>query len=268
MTITAKVVEDSISGAGARIVTLQLEYPRFIHAEFMTHRAFSKSASSSRAEPVAKRIANINLNPAQPIEWGVNKPGMQATEILTPEDAALAQVYWLSAKDAAVAWAEQLLKLNVHKQVVNRILEPFTHISVVCTATDWDNFFELRIHPDAQPEMRELAEKMYSAIYSHNPQELGVCEWHLPYVQPLERSGYTMDTCLQLSTARCARVSYLTHDNKTPEITADMNLYTRLVGSRPRHSSPCEHQATPNVDPEMYSRNFKGWIQHRELIEY
>ena len=34
MTISAKVIGDSINMDGIRIVSFELEYPRFIHAEF------------------------------------------------------------------------------------------------------------------------------------------------------------------------------------------------------------------------------------------
>lgn len=267
--ISTKVVADSISGAGARISTLQLEYPRFIHSEFMTHRVFSRNASSSRAEPVAKRIERIKHHPAKPIEWGVNKPGMQASEVLTRDDALLAEVYWLEARDQAIKYAEKMLKLNVHKQVVNRILEPFTTISVVCTATDWDNFFKLRIDPNAQPEINALAIQMFKALEESKPIELELGDWHLPYVTLDELIKYNSepDLLLKMSTARCARVSYLTHDGKRPDIEADTKLYDRLVGDRPMHASPCEHQATPLKDPNEYSRNFCGWLQHRELVE-
>lgn len=267
--ISAKVVADSISGAGARITTLQLEYPRFIHSEFMTHRVFSRNASSSRAEPVAKRIEKIKHNPAKPIEWGLNKPGMQATEVLSKEDGYLAEVYWLEARDQAVKYAEKLLRLNVHKQVINRILEPFTHISVVCTATEWDNFFNLRIDKNAQPEIHELALRMRDALNESIPIEIDLGDWHLPYVRIEELIEYVNqpDILLKFSTARCARVSYLTHDGETPNPEADIKLYDRLIGDRPMHASPCEHQATPLKDPSEYSRNFKGWLQHREIVE-
>lgn len=267
--INVKVVADSISGAGARITTLQLEYPRFIHSEFMTHRVFSRNASSSRAEPVAKRIEKIKHNPAKPVEWGLNKPGMQATEILSKEDGYLAEVYWLEARDQAVKYAEKLLKLNVHKQVVNRILEPFTHISVVCTATNWDNFFHLRLDANAQPEMRALAMDMLKALNESTPIEIDLGDWHLPYVRLEEFIKYynQPDILLKMSTARCARVSYLTHDGDNPSVKADTKLYDRLIGDRPMHASPCEHQATPLKNADEYSRNFKGWLQHREIVE-
>ena len=73
-----KVIADSISESGKRITTFQLKYPRFIHSEVMTHRVFSRNASSSRAIPVKKMIEQVRNNPAMPIHWGANQSGMQA----------------------------------------------------------------------------------------------------------------------------------------------------------------------------------------------
>ena len=74
--IEAKVILDSVSPAGKRITTLQLKYPRFIHSEFMTHRAFSRNAASSRAIPVLKRLDMMCQDPVIPLEWGLDQSGM------------------------------------------------------------------------------------------------------------------------------------------------------------------------------------------------
>lgn len=262
--ITAKIVEDSISPVDVRITTLQLVYPRFIHAEFMTHRVFSRNASSSRAEPVMKHIDRIRNEPAAPIYWGSNKPGMQAGEEVTDKQMAIDT--WMAAKDSAVEWAVELHKLGLHKQIVNRVLEPFSHINVVVTSTEWDNFFSLRIHPDAQPEIKMLAEAMKDAMDASLPNPLDYGSWHLPYVNHAERAKLEDVTLLQLSTARCARVSYLKHDGTNPNIEDDIVLYERLVGGKPLHASPTEHQASPLKDPLQKSNNFTGWLQHREML--
>lgn len=274
MTITAKVIEDSIADNGKSLITLQLMYPRFIHAEFMTHRVFSRNASSSRAIPVAKMIEQVRTNPAMPIHWGKNQSGMQAREELNNAEKARAQFLWQEAADAAASYAEAMNVCGAHKQVVNRILEPFQHIHVVLTATEFDNFFELRDHPDAQPEIRELAFQMKQAMANSTPflrprlreHESG---WHLPYVTGAERAAYSdaPEFLAKLSVARCARVSYLTHDGKTPDIVKDLELFDRLVGARPLHASPTEHQAYPLPLADQRSKNFAGWRQHREIIE-
>jgi thymidylate synthase ThyX len=264
--ISAEIVADSVNYNDIRLTTLKLIYPRFIHAEFMTHRMFSRNASSSRAEPVAKHIERIEHEYAEPIHWGQNQPGMQAQAEIAEETKRAARAEWWAAKEAAVAHAKRLNSLGVHKQIVNRILEPFSHINVVVTATEWDNFFELRLHPDAQPEIRELAYQMRVAMKGSNPKRLLDGWWHLPFVSTLERVDHPIEDLIKFSVARCARVSYLTHDKKTPNAKDDIVLYERLVGGVPIHASPTEHQATPLVSND-FCRNFRGWMQYRELLE-
>lgn len=293
MTITAKVICDSQPKTGTRIITLELEYPRFIHSEFMTHRMFSRNASSSRAIPIMKMIQAVIDNPAMPIHWGKNQAGMQAREQLEDRYQLQAQLLWKTARDSAVERAKTMLALGAHKQIVNRILEPFTHIRVIVTATNFANFFALRDHEDAQPEIRELAVAMKKAIEESTPQLLGIGEWHLPYLdaedftniyEHLKENSITRHDPAQhqiwmmacaISAARCARVSYLAHDGERPTIEKDMELYHHLVHANPPHMSPCEHQASPDkLSPGLadWARadqhgNFTGWIQFRHLIK-
>lgn len=278
MTCEVKIIEDSISVGGNRITTMQLKYWRAIHSEFMTHRVFSRNASSSRAIPAAKMIEQVRTNPAGPCFWGANQPGMQAKVELEGEALLQAQYRWrCAANDAARLVEVMVLESNPHKQIVNRLLEPFQYISVVVTATEWDNFFALRCHPDAQPEIQELAEAMRSAMAASIPDILSFDQWHLPYVSQEERKTTTIEECCKISAARCARVSYLTHDNKAPDYMKDIELYDKLIVMKPMHASPIEHQATPfkfqtNADGPYDDRelmgNFYGWIQNRKLIEY
>jgi len=263
--ITAKSVAASISPDGLEIHTLELQYPRFIHSEFMTHRVFSRNAASSRAIPVAKMIEQVRNDPAMPIHWGKNQPGMQAHEQLA--DTVEVQQQWRNAARDAANRAEQMSALGLHKQVVNRILEPFQLMRTLVTSTEWDNFFALRDHPDAQPEIQALATAMRDAITGADTKSLEYGEWHLPYVRPDERELFRDATLLKLSTARCARVSYLTHDGQKPDVQKDLELYERLVGSQPIHASPAEHQAQATKEFDVSSGNFIGWIQHRQLIE-
>ncbi len=271
MTIQAKIIEDSISSTGKRITTFQLLYPRFIHAELMTHRVFSRNASSSRAIPVTKMLAMVREDPAMPIHWGRNQPGMQAKEELLLGDRYLAEVLWREAAQKAASVAERMVELGLHKQVANRILEPFQHISVVLTATNLDNWFELRAHPDAQPEIQALAIEMQKALAESIPQELDMGEWHLPYVALDERNDQFFknnpELLRQVSAARCCRVSYLTHQGRIPSIDDDLKLCEKLVGARPLHASPFEHIATPLEDSNQWSGNFQGWYQYRKEIE-
>lgn len=287
MTITAKVLADSISPEGIRLTTFELRYPRFIHSEMMTHRVFSRNASSSRAIPVQRMIEDLRRDPAMPEFWGTNKPGMQAGEELDADARGICQCIWLDAMHTAIGKAEWLMKNGLHKQIANRILEPWAHINVVCTATDYANFFALRAHPDAQPEIRILAEAMMAAIGQSDPVLLAPGQWHLPYISDSdiedacagEEPGTDfIETLKRVSVARCARVSYLTHDGRPTSVEEDLALYERLVVSQPSHSSPAEHQATPDAqwnnmgggfdqwkNPELHG-NLRGWCQFRKTL--
>lgn len=299
MTITAVVICDSISEAGIRLTTMELTYHRFIHSELLTHRAFSRNASSSRAIPSEKMIQRVENNPAIPVHWGLNQKGMQAREEMSEVGKARALRTWLKARDAAVAHAKELLvaKERVHKQVLNRILEPYSHITVVVSATEWNNFFALRDHPDAQPELRELASKMKEAYTASTPKERKTGDWHLPYLldRDVERATHhvldkilpkgdlyteawlaeqTKQLLFKMSAARCARVSYLNQDKETPTVEEDLATFAKLMAEMPLHASPTEHQAEPDIFDDAYSEwlsphlhgNFVGWCQYRKTF--
>lgn len=265
--IKADIVADSIGTNGVRLTTFVLTYPRFIHAEFMTHRVFSRNASSSRAIPVKKQIQMVIDNPVIPLAFTKNKAGMQGGEALTGDQEAAAVAAWLEGRDRAVEMAQKLADLEVHKQYANRILEPYAHITVVATATDLDNWFALRCHYMAQPEICELAMQMLEKYNASQPHELTVGEWHLPFIKPHERIGVAEEELIKRSVARCARVSYLNHDGKPTTLEEDLALYDRLLGSEPIHASPAEHQATPSVEASHRSGNLRGWIQYRKLLQ-
>jgi hypothetical protein len=260
MNITADIIADSISEHGVRLTTFSLTYPRIIHGEVMTHRVFSRNAMSSRAIPVSKLISEVWNDPFIPMVWGSNKPGMQAGAEVTGARRALAKFTWVAASKAACVFAWGLSKLGLHKQIGNRILEPFQWMRTVVTATEWDNFFELRAHPDAEPHFQGLAKHMQFAMDISIVRELRLGQWHLPYVDSV-----AMLDC-KISAARCARVSYLTHEGRTPSVEADLALYERLAGSDPKHLSPLEHQATPALSADTRSGNLTGWIQFRQII--
>jgi hypothetical protein len=268
MTITAEVIEDSISLAGIRLTTMQIKYPRMIHSEFMTHRVFSRNASSSRAIPILVMLRNTAADMAEPSQWGSNKPGMQAGKNLIGWRLKLARMLWRSAGHTAIFFARRLAKTGAHKQIANRIVEPWSHISVVVTSTDWANWFALRDHPDADPTIQELARAMSLAMEESSPMSLLKGQWHLPYISSNERKVFDNRTLARWSAARCARVSYLTHDGKTPSALNDERLWVQLVESQPVHASPTEHQAAPDPLYVQSKRNgnFRGWRQHRKMI--
>jgi len=261
--ITAKIVADSTCTNGKRITTFELEYPRFVHSEFMTHRMISKNSASSRAIPVATMIQQLLDNPAMPVYWGKNQSGMSAKEELYGLDLIAAKDVWLTARNQAILHAQKLIELGLHKQIANRILEPWAHIKVVATATEWDNFFHLRRHRDAQPEIRALANEMFFEYNQSKPHMLYEGEWHLPYVTEKDRYTFTPGDCIKLSASLCAQVSYRKADDS---IEKAMAIYDRLVNSKPVHASPFEHQATPLLFDTDASGNFFGWHQYRQMI--
>lgn len=330
MAIEAVVVCDSVNPQGNRLTTFRLRYPKFIHGEFLTHRVFSRNASSSRAVPTARLIEEVRSDAhAAPVFWGKNQPGMQAAEELDDEfecvgysgvvlrdqpatpamkfgstgpspgktQKALAEITWRQAALSAANNAEYLLNLGTHKQIANRLLEPFSHINVVVTATEYANFFGLRLDKAAQPEMRALADAMFSALMSTLPKLLAPGEWHLPFVADDDDMGFDEGVALigshpplnnfyysravKVSVARCARVSYLSFDTgKRSTVEEDLRLYDRLIEARPAHLSPAEHQATPDkfgrdrggnftlngwLYPEQWG-NLVGWRQYRKMI--
>lgn len=265
--IEAKVIAHSVSPAGKEVTTFQLAYPRFIHSEFMTHRVFSRNAMSSRAVPVAKMLEQVRTNPAMPIHWGKNQAGMQAREEVA--DTLEAQSLWRDAAADAANTAEMMMDMGLHKQVANRILEPFQIIHVIVTATEWDNWYELRDHEDADPNIQQLAKVMRVAHTESKPRLLGVGDWHLPYILDEEHNDWFDAQLIKFSVARCARVSYNNHDGSMPTPEKDEELFNRLAAARPFHSSPLEHQATPmNDDREKHlCGNLSGWIQYRKIWE-
>lgn len=270
-TITAKVVEDSISSMGHRLTTLQLCYPRVIHGELMTHRVFSRNAMSSRAVPVAKMIAQVRDDPWIPTHWGKNQAGMQAGGDLTPAQTADAREIWLEAATRAAESARWLAHIGLHKQIANRLLEPFQWMHTIVSASQWENFFALRDHPAAEPHFQDLARAIRMAMASVRPKRCIPGDWHLPYVSDAERRFHDLQTCLKLSTARCARVSYLNHDGTNPDVDKDVALHDKLVLEAPIHASPSEHQGTPHVTMapgiSRLTGNFVGWSQYRKFIE-
>lgn len=255
--IQAKVICDSITERNARLTTMVVQFPRFLLPQFNTHRMFSRNSSSSRAIPVEKRILQVQTNPFVPDHWGKNKPGMQATQEITDTDHA--RSCWMQAIQSSIASAKEMQGLEVHKQLANRLLEPFAYQTVLVTATDWENFFHLRLHEDSQPEMQELARAMHEALRQSLPR---LASFHLPFVSLEEAGNNVMSKLLSLSVARCARVSYDLEKQYSQEADEALESRLRIAG----HFSPFEHQARAAKD-DNYHRNFKGWIQHREINE-
>jgi thymidylate synthase ThyX len=232
---------------GDRLDTLLLRYPRVIHSEFMTHRMFSRNAASSRAIPVEKLIQDVLDDPFVPLVWGKNQKGMQAGDEITGVALIDAKIVWNSAKDSALRYAERIAMTGAHKQIVNRLLEPFSHITVVCSSTNWSNFLALRLHKDAEPHMQILAREVDAALSEAEVQTLAPGEWHLPFVTKDDLSEvYKNDphssietkerVLMKISAARCASTSYKTVDGFDMTIERANELVDKLIGSTPLHA--------------------------------
>lgn len=315
-TISAETILSSENaGTGKRLDTQLWTYPRWIHAEGRTHRllriaedlevlvptpspmedpALSRNAASSRAIPVAKMIEAIRADPAVPLFWGKNIAGMQAKEELDPADQKKAYDIWMRSMESAIAYATEMCSLGIdddgraiaaHKQIVNRMLEPYMHIKVLASATEWLNFLELRDHGDAEPHIAILARAVRAELTKPVMQVLQPGQWHLPFVDEdeiqslltasdlgLPKPIHLTEACIKLSVARCASTSYKTVDGFDMTLQRAVELHDKLVGSRPIHASPCEHVAQADIfDKGWFTAeqhgNFVGFRQYRKQLE-
>ncbi len=275
----AKIICDSISESGDRLTTFEIKMHRFVLAELNTHRVLSRNSASSRAIPVHKQLERIATAPALPAAWPAERPGMQGGSELSEGLCVEARAYWEEAAEDACIFAERLRGLGLHKSVINRLLEPFMWHVVIVTATAYKNFFALRANPMAQPELRIVAELMKEEYDSNKPTLIKEGDWHLPYISHEEYALHGIEDLCKISAARCARVSYLTHDG-IRSIDKDLELYERLTDADPMHSSPLEHVATPYPDNRHVVKtkagmalllpaygNFLGWNQLRFDVE-
>lgn len=296
----AEVVQQSkCAVTGKVITTFSVKYGLITHAECLRHRLLSRGVKSNRAIPASVIRKEVLDDPYIPIWFGANQSGMVAkSEVKYPK---LAKSLWLGARYPAVAahWLAEKL-LNGHKEWCNRLLNPWQWVRETITATEWDNFYNLRIHPDAQQDIQVIAKAMYEASTTYKDwKSIHAGEWHVPYVirvrnvmgalEYIDNDGtpLTVDQALKASAARCARSSYDNHDKTKATIKGDIKLWNQLIESDPKHSSPVENQATPiqglllNVDDldwpkgvthvdysgNVWSGNFCGWIQHRQLLD-
>lgn len=277
--IYSKILCDSVSSAtGIRLTTMVCEYPLMIHNELLTHRSISKNSASSRAIPIAKRLQRVLDDPMIPTVWPKNEPGMSATVNLEGVAATDCETAWRAAAAIAVNSAKTVAETGLHKQVCNRIVEPFCWMTTLLSATDWENFFALRCAKDAHPDLQELAYWMLHALMQSSPKQLEIGEWHVPFGDKMAmlvastpsnskeasvRSvPLSVNDRLKVATARCARISYLTQDGEI-DIAKDIELHDRLLASK--HMSPFEHCAQASI-AGYYGGNFRGWLQYRKTI--
>jgi thymidylate synthase ThyX len=288
MGFSAKILADSIAPSGSRLTTFEATYWRGIHSEVLTHKMLSRNSASSRAIPTEKLIQRIVDDPFIPLYIGANKKGMQAGDELAEADRQFALDTWLSARDAAVDYARQLARRGVHKQLCNRIIEPWMWITTIISGTELDNFFALRCHEAAEPHFQKIAMMMRDVRDASWPKVLKKGEYHLPligpeddalidaYLTPMAKEapvfvglGYAQivqEIKKKVSVGRCARVSYLTHDGRR-DISEDVDLHDRLMVQRPLHASPAEHVAMA-TDEQKWSGNFHGFVQYRKTLPF
>jgi thymidylate synthase ThyX len=295
MSISVKIIADSLTQHGDRLTTMILKYPRIIHSEFMTHRLFSRNSASSRAVPFKKMVESVKKNPFIPIKFQKEHPGMQGDECFEGKEHDACVKQWLAARDAAIKNAESLNSFKVTKQLCNRLLEPFMYHTVIITSSDYENFFSLRAEGAAEIHIQELAHKMLEAYNESEPQKLRAGEWHIPFgnemdiirIRALVKDA-TIESFneirIKIATARCARVSYLNYEGKD-DYEADIALFDRL--SKSGHFSPFEHCARVMTfqERDMWTRtipdprnilpyiiqgawcgNFQGFIQLRKEL--
>ncbi len=278
--ITVNVIADSITEGGCRLLTMEWTYPRMIHSEVMTHAMLRRNSASSRAIPAVTLRRRVQDSPAYPGSWGQNQRGMQADREV--DDLAAAEAWWLEGRDIMAAHHAKGEALGLHKQVVNRVIEPWMMITVVVSATDWANFFHLRNHKDAEPSFQALAKQTWELFHESMPVYMMPGDWHLPFVRPDDhvdvytmamnvddpRLGKPIDILKKVATGRCARVSFLTHHG-IRDLREDVALHDKLIAAAseggPLHLSPFEHVCQA-VSGRQRIGPFTGWKQYRKFF--
>lgn len=286
-----KIIKDSIGPCGKRAITMEVTYWRAIHSEMMTHRMFSRNAASSRAIPFYREkngsvIENCTYSKIKdsgfvPEFLGSEKPGMQSGSELSGDDRDNALELIDAMRKFCLVKCKDLHLLGLHKSIINRYLEPWSYITVLITATEWNNFFRLRCHPAAEKHFQKIARMMKDAIDTSVPMVLQENDWHLPYIdtpilirQHLENNNDLdfdwTEGVRRISAARCARLSYLTH-NGVRDFDEDLKLFEKLIEPKREdgslddaiHASPLEHVLQAKDNPGYRSGNVFGWRQYR-----
>ena len=268
MAIEAHIIEDSICG-GVRITTFQVRAPRIILAEINTHGVIAKSSRSTRAVPTAKLRREVLDDPFVPEKFYKNGKGMAGKEIMVGWEHTAARLVWRLGRYSAVLQSALLSRLGVHKQHAGRPLEPWMWVDTVFTATEWSNFFNLRISPGAQPEFDQLARRMRFELDCSQPVER---PHHLPYITEAERAGFRngnveyLDDLRMASARRCAAVSYAPHDGTKADVAKDAQRAADGL-LEPGHMSPFDHPAIASAFSRV-GRFLPPWKEYRKTIPY
>ena len=272
-----RVERDSVSPDGKRLTTFVITFPRIILCEVNTHCALSKNTSSSRAIPYARPKGErkpgqpptmremVLENPYMPMHWGRNEKGMQASTELNPDEIAKCKKGIEALRTHTVAQCDVLWEYGMHKQDINRYLEPWAWTTQVITGTEWANFYALRTDRFAHPAFQLISRMMFLRMRASVPKPLAVGEWHLPFTDEEDYARWKISDLKRISVSRTARVSYNTMDG-VRDTAKDFDLYDKLIASFPKHMSPTTHQGTPWGNGTVNRSNFVGWNQLRKEI--
>lgn len=276
MSVSARVVADS-KFRDTRLVSLEVEMHRFVLSENNTHKAQSRNVQSSRAVPVLRQLEQIANDPAMPLFYGKDQPGMVAEEELVGLERELAEMIILGMRDACLNGVKQLHKLGLHKQSSNRYVEPWMWTRGVVTATEdaWEDMFKLRVHYAAQPEIQALFSEIKEAIKNSKPNLLLPGQWHLPYVG--SNAALSLEDSIKVSTSCTAQVSFRRLDDSLEKAKRVYELLNLPVNGEypidPPHFSPTEHIAVASdndgVSGHSLSGNFhsQDFVQYRKILE-
>ena len=250
-----KVLLDSVNPyTNVRLTTLHCVYPQFIHQQVLTHRMFSRNSSSLRA--ISFDRADSEFDTVYPT-WTLEKKGMQGPLVEDFKTKLMADCIVDEMDNFVSSRCARLEELGIHHQDINNYLRPFQNIHTVITATDFENFFQQRLHESTKPDMQRLAQLIYDALEESKPEET---IWHTPLISDLLESTYTNKQLELISAARLARISYFKWQDDPQK---DLELAKKLIENN--HPSPFEHIAFAQQDNEYYG-NFKSWKQLRHIL--
>jgi thymidylate synthase ThyX len=237
------------------LVSIEYVVPLYIHTEILTHRRFSRNASSARAMSTT-RYAGLGYY--MPPQFYQSQKGMEASA-QPIKHQWLARMVWSAAIQGTELAARVLERLKVAKEQRNRLIAPAKMVKGIITGTEsaWQSFFHLRNNKNADTAMQVFAREAYHAIIN--------TRWsydtiHAPYdIDPL------------VNAARAALVSYA-----KIESIDDYKLANRLL--KDGHMSPFEHYAVWRLQPTLSNLTCSsndvhfdyvthGWEHHRATLE-
>lgn len=279
---TAKILADSINGTGSRLTTFEVEVPKYVLGQLAKHRQLSMNFESSRAKPFWRVLEQVVHDPYIPTRFGKYSSGMQPVGYFNQNEVIGIIEEWVTSAHSAAhqaidvgyrdddqgvySEAHRRLRLavwngktldwfkdnppEVAKELLNRILEPYMKVKGVVSATEWDNFIQLRANPEAQDDINYLAQDINRLLAENNPTFVSAGACHLPDL------GKNPTEVVE----NIARVSYGNHRSTTKREPGA--LYEQLAESG--HWSPFEHVAL--VQGNGKSNFHSSWTQLRQIL--